>query len=248
MVNLSLVSRCSSLKSRFDLNGHIDFCTDTRKYRHPSAFVAIPGSKTNPLDIIDELLNQGCPFIFYQDDELNKEKVKELKDRFTKTQFIPLSSSITFIQEISHYNITDWKTKNPNNLIFAISGSNGKTTHKEMLSFILKEVLPGKIISTEKNNNNHLGVPLTLLGVTDNTEVVVLELGSNHPGEIKFLCDIAVPAAGLTTNIGATHLEFFGTEQKVFEEEGYLYHAIKNNTGGEGFYLINLDDLYLSQL
>jgi UDP-N-acetylmuramoyl-tripeptide--D-alanyl-D-alanine ligase len=117
-----------------------------------------------------------------------------------------------------------------------------------MLSFLLKEVIPEKVISTEKNNNNHLGVPLTLLGVTDKTEIVVLELGSNHPGEIKALCDIARPNAGITTNIGATHMEFFGTEEKVFEEEAYLYHSVKDVTDGKGFFLINIDDPFLKLL
>jgi UDP-N-acetylmuramoyl-tripeptide--D-alanyl-D-alanine ligase len=77
---------------------------------------------------------------------------------------------------------------------------------------------------------------------------VVLELGSNHPGEIKVLCDIAVPNAGLTTNIGATHLEFFGTEEEVFREEGLLCYAVKENTNGNGFYLINKDDSFLRNL
>jgi UDP-N-acetylmuramoyl-tripeptide--D-alanyl-D-alanine ligase len=117
-----------------------------------------------------------------------------------------------------------------------------------MLSSILKSIKPYKIVATEKNNNNHLGVPLTLLQVTDETELVVLELGSNHPGEIKVLCDIATPDDGLTTNIGATHLEFFGTEENVFEEEAYLFHAIKGSTSGSGFFLINIDDPYLKKL
>jgi UDP-N-acetylmuramoyl-tripeptide--D-alanyl-D-alanine ligase len=154
---------------------------------------------------------------------------------------------VTFLQEVSHEHIKDWKTKNSRNTIFAISGSNGKTTHKEMLTYLLKYVIPEKVISTEKNNNNHLGVPLTLLGVTEKTQIVILELGSNHPGEIKVLCDIAQPNAGVTTNIGATHLEFFGSEQNVFEEESYLYHAVRTYQG-KGPYLINLDDPFLKNL
>jgi UDP-N-acetylmuramoyl-tripeptide--D-alanyl-D-alanine ligase len=248
MINLSLLSKCSSLKNKYSLSGSLSFCTDTRKYLHPSVFVAIPGSKTNPLDIIEELLTQGCPVVIYQENDVNQKKVENLKKNFTTTDFIPVTDSVTFLQEVSHFHINEWKEKNNENIIFAISGSNGKTTHKEMLSFLLNEVLPGKVVSTEKNNNNHLGVPLTLLKVTDETQFVVLELGSNHPGEIKVLCDIAHPNSGLTTNIGATHMEFFGTEQKVFEEEGYLYHAIKEISGDKGLFLINLDDPFLKNL
>jgi UDP-N-acetylmuramoyl-tripeptide--D-alanyl-D-alanine ligase len=132
--------------------------------------------------------------------------------------------------------------------VFAISGSNGKTTHKEMLSFLLEAALGDRVVATEKNYNNHLGVPLTLLRITPQTEVCVLELGSNHPGEIKVLCDIARPHAGLVTNIGATHLEFFGTEERVFEEEGYLCSAVSQVTGGEGIFFLNLDDPFLIRL
>jgi UDP-N-acetylmuramoyl-tripeptide--D-alanyl-D-alanine ligase len=248
MINLSLVSKCSSVISAISTRGHLNFCTDTRKYWHPSVFVAIPGVKVNPLDIIDDILTQGCPLVFYQKDSINDEKVKHLKKIYASTEFVSTTDSVTFLQEISHEHIKEWKAKDGRHTVFAISGSNGKTTHKEMLSFILNEVIPGKVVSTEKNNNNHLGVPLTLLGVSDKTEIVILELGSNHPGEIKVLCDIAQPNAGLTTNIGATHLEFFGTEEKVFEEEAYLYRAVKEITHGQGFYLINTDDPFLSKL
>ncbi len=248
MINLALTKACPSVLKPVSHSGHLAFCTDSRKYQVPSAFVAIPGAKVNPLDLIDSLLSAQCPVVFFQSNSENLEKVKVLGSKYPHTEFIPVSDSIVFLQEISHQHIREWKNKNPRNTVFAISGSNGKTTHKEMLSFILREVLPGKIVATEKNNNNHLGVPLTLLTVQEQTEFVVLELGSNHPGEIKVLCDIAEPNAGLTTNIGATHLEFFGTEEKVFNEEGYLYHAVKEVTAGNGFYLINSDDKFLSRL
>ncbi len=248
MINLKLLKNCKSLKKQIQKDGKLSFCTDTRRYNHPSAFVAIPGVKVNPLDVIDELLSKKCPVVFFQHDDVNEKKIENLRHRFPETEFVPVSDSVTFLQELSHEHIKEWKSNNTRNTVFAISGSNGKTTHKEMLSFLLKEVMPEKIVSTEKNNNNHLGVPLTLLGVTDKTEIVVLELGSNHPGEIKVLCDIALPNAGITTNIGATHMEFFGTEENVFQEEAYLYHAIKNVTNGKGFYLINMDDSFLKTL
>lgn len=247
MIDLKHISKCKSSLKNNELHGKYPFITDTRKYQHPSAFVAIPGAKINPLDVIESLLLQQCPLVIYQDNSENQIKVKNLQSQFPKTVFHPVGDSVTFLQELTHLHVQEWKKNSAKNTIFAISGSNGKTTHKEMLSFILNTILPGKIVATEKNNNNHLGVPLTLLNVTDKTEMVVLELGSNHPGEIKVLCDIASPNAGLTTNIGATHLEFFGTEEKVFEEEGYLYHAVKNETHGKGYFLINMDDPFLAR-
>lgn len=245
MINLVHINNCPSVIGQNTLAGKLNFYTDTRRYQNPGAFVAIPGAKVNPLDVISGVMEAGCPLVVFQSSEENSSKVKDLKSRYPRTQFLEVKDSVTFLQELTNHHIREWKKSRANNTVFAISGSNGKTTHKEMLSHILKEVLPGKIVATEKNNNNHLGVPLTLLGVTAETQTVVLELGSNHPGEIKVLCDIAEPNAGITTNIGATHLEFFGTEEKVFEEEGYLFHAVKNVTEGNGFYLINIDDPFL---
>lgn len=246
MISLKHFAKCPSvLKQPSRPNGSMPFCTDTRKYKNPSVFVAIPGAKVNPLDIINPLLDQGCPIVVYQKSSENDEKAKALSGKYKITEFIPVTDSVTFLQEYSHHHIVEWKSLNPKNTVFAISGSNGKTTHKEMLSHILNSVFPGKVTSTEKNNNNHLGVPLTLFQVNSEMNFVVLELGSNHPGEIKVLCDIAEPNAGLTTNIGATHLEFFGTEKEVFLEEGLLYHSVKKNTNGNGLYLINKDDPFL---
>jgi UDP-N-acetylmuramoyl-tripeptide--D-alanyl-D-alanine ligase len=248
MINLSLLSSCPAVLAPVRRPGHLDFFTDTRKYQHPGAFVAIPGAKVNPLDLIGDLLKRECPLVFFQQDPVNDAKVRDLRAAYPATEFVPVRDSVTFLQELTHRHVREWKGKNPRNVVFAISGSNGKTTHKEMLSFLLREVLSGRVVATEKNNNNHLGVPLTLLNVTDRTEVVVLELGSNHPGEIRVLCDIAQPSAGITTNIGATHMEFFGTEEKVFEEEAFLYHAVRDVTAGTGFFLVNLDDPYLRRL
>lgn len=250
MISLKHFKFCPSVLKQPKVDDHaaLNFCTDTRKYRHQSVFVAIPGAKVNPLDVIDALLSEGCPIVVYQQDVVNDQKVVALSSRFPATQFVPVTDSVTFLQEYSHHHIVEWKKKDPKNTVFAISGSNGKTTHKEMLHHILATVLPGKVTCTEKNNNNHLGVPLTLLQVSPEMSFLVLELGSNHPGEIKTLCDIAVPNAGLTTNIGATHLEFFGTEEEVFHEEGYLYHAVEKETHGKGFYLINCEDRFLRTL
>lgn len=250
MISLKHFVSCPSVlkQPKVEAQASLPFCTDTRKYKHHSVFVAIPGAKVNPLDVIHGLLDSGCPIVVYQQDAENDQKVAQLSRTYPATQFIPVTDSVTFLQEYSHHHITEWKRRNPRNTVFAISGSNGKTTHKEMLSHILSTVLLGRVTSTEKNNNNHLGVPLTLFQVSPEMNFVVLELGSNHPGEIRALCDIAVPSAGLTTNIGATHLEFFGDEEAVFHEEAYLYHAIKTHTEGKGFFLINSDDQFLKTL
>lgn len=248
MVKTSFVRECPSVIS---VNGKIpdvslSICTDTRHYRHPAMFIAYPGAKFNPLDMIAPLLEQGCPVLVYQQDPANEAIVKRLLEKFPKTTFVAVKDSVVFSQELAHKHANSWRAMGKT--IFAISGSNGKTTHKEMLAHLLRAKFGTRVVATEKNNNNHLGVPLTLFNLAPDSEVCVLELGSNHPGEIKVLCDIAAPNAGLVTNIGATHMEFFGTEEKVFEEEGWLYHSINSSTKGSGFFLQNLDDKFLCTL
>jgi len=240
------MNSCPSIleKVSFSKEEELNFVVDTRKIIADSAFVAIPGARVNPLTLLEKNFDSRLKLVIYQDGEENNLIVASIKKSHPNIKFIKVNDSVTFLQELTSLHIRQWQ-ENPAKVLFAISGSNGKTTHKEMLSHILNGIIPGKVISTEKNNNNHLGVPLTLLNVNKDTEFVVLELGSNHPGEIKVLCDIAHPNSGLTTNIGATHLEFFGSEKEVFVEEGYLYHSVKENTLGSGFYLINLDDPFL---
>lgn len=241
MIDTRLITQCESVMA---ITGNLTeakygFCSDTRHYIHPSMFMAFPGAKHNPLDYVQPLLEKGCPIVIYQKDGANEEIVKELKEKFPSCVFVAVRDAVSFTQELGSLHVQGWRKQGGK--VFAISGSNGKTTHKEMLAFLLKSVMPSEVVATEKNNNNHLGVPLTVLQIKPETKVCVLELGSNHPGEIKVLCDLAKPNCGLVTNIGATHLEFFGSESAVFEEEGYLFHAI-----GDGLFFQNIDDPFLA--
>ena len=125
MISLTHFKKCPSVLSipkEIDLNSSLNFCTDTRKYHHPSFFVAIPGIKVNPLDVIENLLSQKCPLIVFQDDLINQSKVNDLKLKFPETVFMPVSDSVTFLQELSHHHINNWKNLNPKNTVFAISG------------------------------------------------------------------------------------------------------------------------------
>jgi UDP-N-acetylmuramoyl-tripeptide--D-alanyl-D-alanine ligase len=124
--------------------------------------------------------------------------------------------------------------------VLAIGGSNGKTTTKEMIGAVLKEKF--HVLKTEGNLNNHIGVPQTLFKLTPRHEVAVLELGTNHFGEMKYLCDIAMPTHALITNIGKEHLEFFGDERGVAQEETELFRAV----AADGFAFINNDDPLLA--
>jgi len=124
----------------------------------------------------------------------------------------------------------------------AIAGSNGKTTTKEIVSRVLKTQY--KVLSTKYNYNNQIGVPLTLFRLRNSHEIAVIEIGTNHFGELKYLCDILQPTHGLITNIGREHLEFFINLDGVEQAEGELFQWL-NNTG---FGFVNIDDARIIKL
>jgi UDP-N-acetylmuramoyl-tripeptide--D-alanyl-D-alanine ligase len=127
--------------------------------------------------------------------------------------------------------------------IIAITGTNGKTTTKELINAVLSTSY--SVDCTQGNHNNHIGVPLTLLSVKPSTDIVIIEMGANHPHEIAFLCDIAKPDFGIITNIGKAHLEGFGNFEGVVATKNELYAYIKHHNGT---LFVNGNDLLLMQL
>lgn len=113
--------------------------------------------------------------------------------------------------------------------VIGITGTNGKTTTKELIASVLSQKY--NIINTQGNFNNHIGVPLTLLQIKNNTEIAVVEMGANHPYEIETLCNIAKPNFGLITNVGKAHLEGFGSFEGIVKTKKELYDYLKNNNG-----------------
>lgn len=126
--------------------------------------------------------------------------------------------------------------------ILAVGGSNGKTTTKEMIAGVLATKY--RVLSTEANFNNHIGVPHTIFRLTSKEEIAVVEVGTNHPGEIALLCDMLAPTHGLVTNIGREHLEFFGSVDGVAEEEGKLFESLRFGRGTVA--IVNADDRRVS--
>jgi UDP-N-acetylmuramoyl-tripeptide--D-alanyl-D-alanine ligase len=122
--------------------------------------------------------------------------------------------------------------------VLVVGGSNGKTTTREMITQVLSEKY--RVLSTEGNLNNHVGVPRTLFRLTARHEIAVIEIGTNHPGETRHLCQVAGPTHGMLTNIGREHLEFFETLEGVAAEEGELFAALRASRRGTG--LVNADD------
>jgi UDP-N-acetylmuramoyl-tripeptide--D-alanyl-D-alanine ligase len=224
----------------------VTLCTDTRSYDGELIFLAITGERFNGFEFAEQMIAKGCKNIIFTKSKINDELFKGYFQKFPECNFIKVTDSIKFLQEHTR-NISDKFIAKGNKLI-CISGSNGKTTTKEMLYSILDNIV-GKTIRTLKNNNNHIGVPLTLLQINEDIKYAVVELGSNRPGEIKTLCNIANPNYGVTTNIGYTHMEFFPTLEDVFKEEGYLFEYMsKHVKHDKKKFFLNRDDQFLSTL
>ena len=247
MNNFNLLKNYKTFKKAFGKlsEDKVTLCTDTRNYSNQSAFLAISGDNYNAFQFISSPIEHGCKNIIFSENSINISLLEKYLEQYPDVTFILVDDSIRFLQE--HAKNISMRFQAQGNKLICISGSNGKTTTKEMLAYIL-EGLGLNIIKTQKNNNNHIGVPLTLLQISDKTEYAIVELGSNHPGEIETLCDIAQPNIGVVTNIGFTHMEFFPELDDVFKEEAFLFHHIANKNVKQKIFFQNLNDDYIKTL
>lgn len=202
--------------------------TDTRNCPKNSIFFALKGANFNGNRFAGEALETGCAYVV----------VDECEGMPTDERIIVVDNVLKALQKLANYHRR--KLKIP---IIAITGTNGKTTTKELVAAILSKEF--NVAFTQGNFNNHIGVPLTLLSMTENHEMGVVEMGANHPGEVKQLCDIAVPNFGLITNIGKAHIEGFGSFENIRKTKGELYDFIREH-GGKVF--VNSDDDLLCEM
>lgn len=200
--------------------------TDTRLINKGSIFFALKGENFDGNKFAEEAIKSGASYAVIDDQSLNN------------TKFIKVKNVLKSLQDLSKFHRSKLlKTK-----IIALTGSNGKTTTKELISEVLKKKY--KIISTIGNLNNHIGVPLTLLRIKQNTEIAIVEMGANHLNEIKLLTDLINPDFGLITNFGKAHLEGFGSIEGVIKGKSELYDfLIKNDKKA----FINNDDYIQNQ-
>ena len=186
-------------------------CTDTRDIKKNSLFFALKGTHFNGNQFAKDALNQGAAYAIIDEQEYLLDERYILVDNVLKT----LQDLATYHREYLGINI------------LALTGSNGKTTTKELINAVLQQKF--KTVATKGNLNNHIGVPLTLLSLNDKTEFGIVEFGANHPKEIEFLSKIAKPDFGLITNFGKAHLEGFGNLQGVIKTKTELYNFLKEN-------------------
>jgi len=198
---------------------------DSRKVKNGSLFVAIKGEKFDGHDFVLSAVNNGAGAVV-----VNKAKIKK---------YFSLDVVIIAVDDtsIAFGDLAKIWRKKLSAKVISITGSNGKTSTKEMIAVLLAEKY--KVVKTLSNNNNHIGVPLTILSADEKCEALVLEQGTNHFGEIPYSAKISQPDFALITNIGDSHLEFLKNRQGVYtEKSALLFEAEKN--GGTVF--INIDD------
>ena len=185
--------------------------TDSRHIEPGSVFFALKGERFDGNDFALEVAEQGIASLVVADRQ-------SLPDN---PRIVKVNDTLKALQELAHHHRMMMK----NLKVLSITGTNGKTTTKELVSAVLSRKY--ELIHTEGNLNNHIGVPLTLLRITPETEFAVVEMGANHPGEIKTLADIVCPDYGIITNIGKAHLEGFGSFEGVIKTKNELYDNLK---------------------
>ncbi|WP_321520183.1 UDP-N-acetylmuramoyl-tripeptide--D-alanyl-D-alanine ligase [uncultured Bacteroides sp.] len=185
--------------------------TDSRNCPKGSLFIALKGDTFNGNSFAKKALEEGSSYAVvdeaeYADPENNK--------------IILVDDCLKTLQQLANYHRKKLGTK-----VIGITGTNGKTTTKELIAAILSE--SNDILYTQGNLNNHIGVPLTLLRLRGHHDLAVIEMGANHPGEIKALVNIAEPDYGIITNVGKAHLEGFGSFEGVIKTKGELYDYLR---------------------
>ena len=206
---------------------HPNIITDSRKVEPGCLFFALKGERFNGNDYAAQAVANGavCAIV--------DEPVGLSADRS-----IQVPDVLAALHQLSTHHRRQFNIP-----VLAITGSNGKTTTKELVSAVLSSHYPTHF--TQGNLNNHIGVPLTLLAMPAKTEIAIVEMGANHPGEIDFLCRIAEPTHGLITNVGKAHLEGFGGFEGVKRTKSELYRYLAERNG---LVFINMDEPFLTEL
>ncbi len=185
--------------------------TDTRNIEKNTMFFALTGDNFNGNTFALQALQNGAKYA-----------VIDQKEHALDNRFIVVENTLDTLQKLATYHRQKLNLK-----IIAITGSNGKTTTKELILAVLSQAY--KTIATKGNLNNHIGVPLTLLSMQSNTQIGIVEMGANHKKEIELLCKIAQPDYGYITNFGKAHLEGFGGIEGVIEGKSEIYQYLINN-------------------
>ena len=198
--------------------------TDSRKIEDGAVFFALKGENFDANDFALQVAEEGKASLV----------VADRNDLPKHERILIVDDTLKALQQLAQYHRQQMKAT-----VIGITGTNGKTTTKELVSAVLAKKY--RLIHTMGNLNNHIGVPLTLLSIKPDTEMAVVEMGANHPGEIADLCLLSDPDFGLITNVGKAHLEGFGSFEGVIETKTALYRHIKAN--GQAVFVNRMNDI-----
>ncbi|MBO5345825.1 MAG: UDP-N-acetylmuramoyl-tripeptide--D-alanyl-D-alanine ligase [Paludibacteraceae bacterium] len=216
--------------------------TDSRNCPEGSIFFALKGETFDGNKFAMQALEKGCAYAVVDDLQvtLNSSPVlgEVAKPEGFNTQLIVVENVLDTLQQLARYHREQLDIP-----FVGITGTNGKTTTKELVATVLSKKY--RVHYTQGNFNNHIGVPLTLLSIKPDCEIAVVEMGANHPGEIKTLANIALPTCGLITNVGKAHLEGFGSLEGVINTKKELYDNLVEH-GGHVF--VNAANPYLTNI
>ena len=196
--------------------------TDSRKIEEGTLFICLRGEHFNGNRFAEEALEKGASYVVVDDSEYFKEDKR----------FIIVEDCLKSLQSLAHHHRIQFSIP-----VIGLTGSNGKTTTKELINSVLSQQF--NTTATIGNLNNHIGVPLTLLNINSNTAIALIEMGANHLKEIELLAAIAAPTHGYITNFGKAHLEGFGSIEGVVRGKSELYQFLAKN---KGVCLINTAD------
>lgn len=204
--------------------------TDSRHCPEGSMFLALKGETFNGNAFAAQSLAQGCRYAVVDEPQYASPE---------NPRIILVDNCLETLQKLANYHRRRLGTR-----MIGVTGTNGKTTTKELIATVLGEKF--KVLYTQGNFNNHIGVPLTLLRLKPEHEMAVIEMGANHPGEIKTLVHIAEPDYGIITNVGKAHLEGFGSFEGVIRTKGELYDFLREK--GNATIFIQNENPYLNKI
>lgn len=211
--------------------------TDSRTIKPSDVFIPLVGNNFDGHDFILEAVKKGARCIIKQkgkaDVLLGNAKGPLLKE-LRNVSFIEVPDTTFALGDLARFVRNKYDVP-----VIAVTGSNGKTTSKDMIACALEGSF--EVLKNEGTKNNHIGVPSALLNACDKHKVIVMEIGTNHHGEIKYLVDICRPTIGIITNIGASHLEYFKDLSGVMREK----YELINNLAFPGIGILNADDTFL---
>lgn len=205
--------------------------TDTRKLKAGDIFFALKGGNFNGNHFAKQAIDEGAAYAVID------EKVPIDIGIEIPGKTILVDDVLTTLQQLAKHHRQQFDIP-----FIAITGSNGKTTTKELIHAVLSTTY--KTYTTEGNLNNHIGVPLTILKIKSDAEIAVIEMGANHPGEIASYCNYTLPTHGLITNIGKAHLEGFGNLEGVKKAKGELFDFLRGQPHAFAFVMWDYDYLH----